>query len=156
MNLNDNVILMTKVKDVMTKTVITIESNKTVIEAAALMTENDVGNLIVMDDNVPKGIVTERDFVRRVLAKDKPSKTRIFDVMSTPLKVIDPDAPLKEAARRMVRKKIRRLAVIKDNKLVGIITATDFARHLSKKTFADDILEAIGRSNYPVPEVFEN
>jgi len=156
MNLNDNVILMTKVKDVMTKTVITIESNKTVIEAAVLMTENDVGNLIVMDDNVPKGIVTERDFVRRVLAKDKPSKTRIFDVMSTPLKVIDPDAPLKEAARRMVRKKIRRLAVIKDNKLVGIITATDFARHLSKKTFADDILEAIGRSNYPVPEVFEN
>lgn len=156
MNLNVNVILMTKVKDVMTKTVITIESNKTVIEAAVLMTENDVGNLIVMDDNVPKGIVTERDFVRRVLAKDKPSKTRIFDVMSTPLKVIDPDAPLKEAARRMVRKKIRRLAVIKDNKLVGIITATDFARHLSKKTFADDILEAIGRSNYPVPEVFEN
>ena len=146
---------MPKVKDVMTKTVINIESNRTVIEAVALMAENDVGNLIVMDDNIPIGIVTERDFVRRVLAKDKPSKTRISEVMSTPLRVIDPDAPLKEAARRMVRKKIRRLAVIKDNKLVGIITATDFARHLSKKTFTDDILEAIGRSNYPVPEVFE-
>ncbi len=156
MNLNANIILMTKVKDVMTKTVINIESNKTVIEAAALMAENDVGNLIVMDDNIPIGIVTERDFVRRVLAQDKPSQTRISEVMSTPLKVIDPDAPLKEAARRMVRKKIRRLAVISDNKLVGIITATDFARHLSKKTFADEILEAIGRSNYPVPEVFEN
>ena len=146
---------MTKVKDVMTKTVITIESSKTVIEAAALMAENDVGNLIVMNDNIPIGIVTERDFVRRVIAKDKPSKTKISEVMSTPLRVIDPHASLKEAARRMVRKKIRRLAVIKDNKLVGIITATDFARHLSKKTFTDDILEAIGRSNYPVPEVFE-
>ena len=146
---------MPKVKDVMTKTVITVESNKTVIEAAALMAENDVGNLIIMDDNTPIGIVTERDFVRRVLAKEKPSKTKISEVMSTPLRVIDPGASLKEAARRMVRKRIRRLAVIKDNKLVGIITATDFARHLSKKTFTDDILEAIGRSNYPVPEVFE-
>jgi CBS domain-containing protein len=146
---------MPKVKDVMTKTVITVESNKTVTEAAALMTENDVSNLIVMEDNTPIGIITERDFVRRVLAKDKNPKTRISEVMSTPLRVIDPDAPLKEAARKMVRKRIRRLPVIKDNKLVGIITAADFARHLSKKTFTDDILEAIGRSNYPVPEVFE-
>ena len=146
---------MSKVKDVMTKTVITIESNKTVIEAATLMAENDVGNLIVMKDSVPLGIVTERDFVRRVIAEDKPLKTKISEVMSMPLRVIDPHAPLKEAARRMVSKKIRRLAVINDTKLVGIITATDFARHLSKKTFTDDILEAIGRSNYPVPEVFE-
>jgi len=139
----------------MTKTVITVEANKTVIEAAALMAKNDVGNLIVMDDNTPIGIVTERDFVRRVLAKEKPSKTKISEVMSTPLRVIDPDASLKEAARRMMRKRIRRLAVIKDNKLVGIITAGDFARHLSKKSFTDDILEAIGRNSYPVPEVFE-
>jgi CBS domain-containing protein len=146
---------MTKVKDVMTKKVITVASNKTVSEAAAIMAENDVANLIVMDDNTPIGIVTERDFVRRVLAKEKSTKTKISEIMSTPLKVIDPDAPLKEAARRMVRKRIRRLPVIKDNKLVGIITSTDFARHLSKKTFADDILEAIGRSNYPVPDVFE-
>ena len=146
---------MTKVKDVMTKKVITVESNKTVSEAAALMAENDVANLIVMDNNIPIGIVTERDFVRRVMAKNKPSKTKISEIMSTPLRVIDPDAPLKEAARRMVRKRIRRLPVIIDNKLVGIITTSDFARHLSKKTFTDDILEAIGRSNYPVPEVFE-
>ena len=146
---------MTKVKDVMTEKVVTVEANKTVSEAATLMAENDVANLIVMDNNIPIGIVTERDFVRRVMAKDKPSKTKISEIMSTPLRVIDPDAPLKEAARRMVRKRIRRLPVIKDNKLVGIITATDFARHLSKKTFTDNILEAIGRSNYPVPEVFE-
>jgi CBS domain-containing protein len=146
---------MPKVKDVMTKTVVTVESNKTVTEAAALMAENDVSNLIVMEDNTPIGIITERDFVRRVLAKEKNPQTKISEVMSTPLRVIDPDATLKEAARRMVRKRIRRLPVIKDNKLVGIITAADFARHLSKKTFTDDILEAIGRSNYPVPEVFE-
>jgi CBS domain-containing protein len=146
---------MSKVKDIMTKTVITIESNKTVTEAAALMTENNVSNLIVMYKNTPTGIVTERDFVRKVLAKNKPSTTKISEIMSTPLTVIDPDAPIKEAARKMVRKGIRRLPVIKDNKLVGIITTTDIAKQLSKKTFTDEILEAIGRSSYPVPDAFE-
>src|SRR5665647_957967 len=146
---------MPTVKDLMTKNVVTIDANKTVVEAAALMSENDIGDLIVMDDNTPVGIVTERDFVRRVLAEGKSTESKVSEVMTRPLKVIDPDAPIKEAARRMVNKRIRRLPVIKDNKLVGIITAADFARHLSKKTLTDDILEAMGRSHYPVPEEFE-
>lgn len=146
---------MPTVKDLMTKNVVTIDANKTVVEAAALMSENDIGDLIVMDDNTPVGIVTERDFVRRVLAEGKSTESKVSEVMTRPLKVIDPDAPIKEAARRMVNKRIRRLPVIKDNKLVGIITAADFAKHLSKKTLTDDILEAIGRSHYPVPEAFE-
>jgi CBS domain-containing protein len=146
---------MPTVKDLMTKNVVTIDANKTIVEAAALMSEKDIGDLIVMDDNTPVGIVTERDFVRRVLAEGKSADSKVSEVMTRPLKVIDPDAPIKEAARRMVNKGIRRLPVIKDNKLVGIITAADFARHLSKKTLTDDILEAMGRSHYPVPEAFE-
>ena len=146
---------MPTVKDLMTKNVVTIDANKTIVEAAALMSEKDIGDLIVMDDNTPVGIVTERDFVRRVLAEGKSADSKVSEVMTRPLKVIDPDAPIKEAARRMVNKRIRRLPVIKDNKLVGIITAADFARHLSKKTLTDDILEAMGRSHYPVPEAFE-
>jgi CBS domain-containing protein len=146
---------MPKVKDLMTKNVITIDANKTVIEAAALMSQNDVGDLVVMDGNTPVGIITERDFVRRILAEGKSADTKVSEVMTSPLKVIDPEAPIKEAARRMVNKRIRRLPVIKDNKLVGIITTADFARHLSKKTLSEDILEAMGRSHYPVPEVFE-
>jgi len=146
---------MPTVKDLMTKNVVTIDANKTVVEAAALMSEKDIGDLIVMDDNTPVGIVTERDFVRRVLAEGKSTDSKVSEVMTRPLKVIDPEAPIKEAARRMVNKRIRRLPVIKDNKLVGIITAADFARHLSKKTLTDDILEAMGRRHYPVPEEFE-
>ena len=146
---------MPTVKDLMTKDVLTIDVNKTVIEAAALMSQKDVGDLVVMENNTPVGIVTERDFVRRVLAVGKSTSTKVSEVMSAPLRVIDPEAPIKEAARRMVNKGIRRLAVMKDNKLVGIITATDFARHLGKKTLSDDILEAMGRSHYPIPEVFE-
>jgi CBS domain-containing protein len=146
---------MPTVKDLMTKNVVTIDSNKTVVEAATLMSEKDIGDLIVMDDKIPVGIVTERDLVRRVLAEGKSADSKVSEVMTRPLKVIDPEAPIKEAARRMVNKRIRRLPVIKDNKLVGIITAADFARHLSKKTLTDDILEAMGRSHYPVPEEFE-
>ncbi len=146
---------MPTVKDLMTKNVVTIDSNKTVAEAAVLMSEKNVGDLIVMDDNVPVGIVTERDFVRRVLAEKKSADSKVSEVMTRPLKVIDPEAPIKEAARRMVNGEIRRLPVIKDNKLVGIITVADFARHLSKNTLTDDILEATGRRHYPVPERFE-
>ena len=146
---------MPTVKDLMTKNVLTIDASKTVIEAAVLMSQNEVGDLVVMENNIPVGIVTERDFVRRVLAVGKSTRTKVSEVMSTPLKVISPEAPIKEAARRMANKGIRRLAVIKDNKLVGIITATDFARHLGKKTLTDDILEAMGRSHYPIPEAFE-
>jgi len=146
---------MPSVKDLMTKNVVTIDPNKTIAEAAALMSEKGIGDLIVMDDNTPIGIVTERDFVRRVLAEEKSTHSKVSEVMSRPLKVIDPEAPIKEAARRMVNNGIRRLPVIKDNKLVGIITTADFARCLSKKTLTDDILEAIGRRHYPIPEGFE-
>lgn len=146
---------MPKVKDLMTKDVLTVDVNKTIVEAAVLMSQSDVGDLVVVENNTPVGIVTERDFVRRVLAVGKSTSTKVSEIMSTPLRVIDPEAPIKEAARRMVNKGIRRLVVIKDNKLVGIVTTTDFARHLGKKTLSDDILEAIGRSHYPVPEVFE-
>jgi CBS domain-containing protein len=146
---------MPTVKDLMTKDVLTIDVNRTVIEAAVLMSQNDVGDLVVMENNTPVGIMTERDVVRRVLAVGKSTSTRVSEVMSTPLRVIDPEAPIKEAARRMVSKGIRRLAVIKDNQLVGIITVTDFARFLGKKTFSDYILEAMGRSHYPIPEAFE-
>jgi len=147
--------LMPTVKDLMTKNVVTVDSNKTIFEAAVLMSENDIGDLVVIDGTTPVGIITERDFVRRVLAEKKSADSKVSEIMTHPLKVIDPDAPIKEAARRMVNKKIRRLPVIKDNKLVGIITAADFAKHLSKKTLTDDILEAIGRNHYPVPESFE-
>ena len=144
-----------KVKDLMTENVVTIDANKTVFEAATVMSKNNVGDLIIMENDSPVGIVTERDFVRRVLAEGKSTNLRISEIMSTPLRVIDPEAPIKEAARIMISRRIRRLPVIKDNKLVGIVTTTDYARHLSKKTLTDDILEAMGRTHYPIPEVFD-
>jgi hypothetical protein len=68
--------IMPKIKDLMTKNVITIDGQKTVFEAAELMGQKEVGDLIVMDGKMPIGIVTERDFVRRVVAKRSPFESK--------------------------------------------------------------------------------
>jgi CBS domain-containing protein len=138
---------MPKVEEVMTRGVLTIDSSKTVAEAAELMTQKEVGDVVVTENDSPRGIVTERDFVRRVIAKQRPLDTKITDVMTTPLITIAPDASINEAARKMVNNKIRRLPVIRDHKLVGILVVSDFAKHLSKKTLTETVLEAIWR--YP-------
>ena len=140
--------MMPSVKDLMTKKVLTVDTQKTVFEAAQLMGQKEVGDVIVLDTEMPIGIVTERDIVRRVVAKKKPGTTKVSEVMSTPLITISPDASIKEAARTMVNHRIRRLPVLKEHKLVGILVVSDFARHLGKKSFTENILEAIWR--YPV------
>jgi len=138
---------MPSVKDLMTKNVITIDLKKSVFDAAVLMSEKLIGCLVIVDGEEPVGIVTERDFVRRVVAKNLPLETTVSEIMSQPLITIDPDASLREAARLMLKNKVRRLPVVKENKLVGIIVIADFARQLSKKTITEQILEAMAR--YP-------
>lgn len=138
---------MPKVKDIMTKDVVSIGVSNTVFEAAELMSSNQLGCIVVVDGEVPIGIVTERDIVRRVVAKKLALNTRIVDVMSKSLITVDPDASLKEAARLMSTNKIRRLPVSRNDKLVGIVVAADFVRNLGKKSISEEIVEAMGR--YP-------
>ena len=138
---------MPSVKDLMTKDVITIDLHKTVFDAATLMNEKTVGCLVIMDEEELVGTVTERDFVRRVVAKNLPLDTKISEIMSKKLITIDPNSSLREAARLMLKNKVRRLPVVKENKLVGIIVVANFARQLSKKTITEEILEAMSR--YP-------
>ena len=142
--------MMPTVRDFMTTNVITIDVQGTVLEAAKLMHQQDVGDLVVMDGVVAKGIVTERDLVRRVMAQKKPFDTKLSEVMSEPLITIEEESSLRDAARKMVKYKIRRLPVTKKNVLVGIIATSDFARHLSKKTFSEVMLAAMSR--YPLAD----
>ncbi len=141
---------MPTVKDFMTSNVITIGVNETALYAAKLMHQQDVGDLVVIEGNVPKGIVTERDLVRRVMALKKSLDTKVSEIMSDPLITIEDNAPIRDAARKMVKYKIRRLPVTKDKVLVGIIVASDFAKHVSKKTLSEEILSAMSR--YPFAE----
>ena len=138
---------MPKVKDIMTKDVVSINVDSSVFEAAELMCSSQLGCLVVVDGEEPVGIVTERDIVRRVVAKRLSLDTKISEVMSKSLITVDTDASLKEAARLMSTNKIRRLPVSKENKLVGIVVAADFVRNLGKKSISEEIIEAMGR--YP-------
>jgi len=115
----------TFVKDTMTKNVISIDSSMTVKDAATMMDDANVGCIIITKGNAPVGILTERDFVSRVVSKYLPLTTPVADVMSSPLIVIRPDDTIWEAAELMKDKKIHKLPVQEGGKLHGILTATD-------------------------------
>lgn len=134
---------MAIVKDIMTWHVFSTSVNSTVFEAATLMSSHIGGCLVVMGGEVPVGIVTERDFVQRVIAKKLLLDTKVSEIMSKPLITVEADASLREAARIMSNNKIRRLPVLERNKLVGIVVAADFVRNLGKMTVSEEILMAM-------------
>ena len=142
---------MTSVKDIMTTDVVSIGVDNSVFEAAEIMSSCELGCLVILDGDVPVGIVTERDFVRRVVVKKLSGDTKISEIMSKSLITIDPDASIKEAARVMSRNGIRRLPVLKQNRLVGIVVAADFVRNLGKKSISEEILEVMGRHPSTLP-----
>ena len=138
---------MTAVKDIMTTGVITLDVNKSVFEAAELMSAKGIGCLVITGKDMTVGIVTERDFVRRIIAKRASFDTQVSEIMSKPIITVDSNSSVKEAARLMSTNKVHRLPVLKNNKLVGIVVATDLVRNESKKSMSEEILEAVGR--YP-------
>jgi CBS domain-containing protein len=118
------------VKSYMQEEVPTIEDAATIAEAAKMMVQTDRGVLVVLSHGQPVGIVTEHDFVHKVLAKDiDASKVKVEKIMSQPLVTVDPDADLLQASRLMREKNIRRLPVVKDGIIYGIVTSRDIATH---------------------------
>lgn len=131
----------------MTKDVVTVESGKTVVEAASVMAEKDLGCLVVVVKGFPVGIVTERDLVRRIVAVRGSFDVLVREVMSKTLVTIGPNVSLREAARVMASNRVRRLPVLDGTRLVGIIGASDFVRSVGRKTVAEEILSAVGRGS---------
>lgn len=119
------------VKDIMSKRVIAIDKSLTAKDAATMMKDANVGSVIVMDSNMGMGIVTERDIVRRVIAKGKPSQMNVKEAMSSNLVVVTPDNTVPELAQLMKERKIHRVPVIKDDRLIGMVTSSDLVRFCS-------------------------
>lgn len=136
---------MPAVKDIMTKNVVTIDVNRTVFEAAQLMSAKGIGCLVVTENDVAAGIVTERDFLRRIVAERASYDLKISAIMSKSLITVDPDTSVRDAARLMATNKIRRLPVVKAETLVGILVASDLARQAGKQSVGEGVLEALGR-----------
>jgi len=117
------------VMEIMTPTPITIAANATAAEAAKVMREKDIGSLVVVSQGTPTGIVTERDIVTKVAASDLlPSRIIVKDIMTSPVVAVPPNEEVAEAAKLMSDRKIRRLPVVQEGKLVGMITENDIIR----------------------------
>ncbi|MEM2772777.1 MAG: CBS domain-containing protein, partial [Nitrososphaerota archaeon] len=115
--------------------------------------ERGIGAIFVESDGKVLGIVTERDIVRRVVAnKLDPDKVKVSEIMSKPLIAIDPDASVEDALRAMFENKVRRLAVIKDKTLVGIVTISDLAKALLKKIELIEIYVSAATRRLPMYE----
>jgi signal-transduction protein with cAMP-binding, CBS, and nucleotidyltransferase domain len=114
----------TFVKDIMSKNVLTVEKSTTLQEAAQQMKESSIGCVIVMDDSKPIGIVTERDFVTKIVADGRPLFTEIYEVASSPLITIKPGETVWEASETMKEKGIHKLPVMDNDQITGIVTTT--------------------------------
>jgi len=113
------------VYQVMKNSILSIDSSAPGYEAAKMMEDTKVGALVVMENNQLVGIITDRDFAIKVVAHSFPRDTPVRRIMSHPITFIGPHATLWAAAELMSSGKLRKLPVIDDGKVIGIITATD-------------------------------
>ncbi len=117
---------MVFVRDVMTKEVIVADPDLTVFEAARKMAAKHIGGLVVVKSGRPIGLVTERDILWKVTAKEgNPKKLRVRQIMTTPVVTVTPLATLRAAARVMIGHNVRRLVVTRLDNVEGIVTARD-------------------------------
>lgn len=117
------------VGNVMTADIATVKTTDPVSTAIELMTANDIGSVIVTDDGKPVGILTERDILKRVCPEHLCIKgVTVGEIMSAPLVHIKADAGLVQASSLMALKDVRRLLVMDEQKVVGIVTQKDVLR----------------------------
>ncbi|UCF67984.1 MAG: CBS domain-containing protein [Acidobacteriota bacterium] len=116
----------------------TIDQQATVFEAIKEMVEKNVGSLVVMDGEKVAGIITERDYLRRIVLEGRTSRqTPVKEVMTTRLVEVDPAVEIEQCMSIMTRERIRHLPVIADGKLAGIISIGDVVKYLSRERAAE-------------------
>ena len=140
--------IMGQIRDIMEKNVVTIEDNKTALDASRLIAEKDISFLIVVKNGNPIGLVSERDFVRKIVVEDKKaSQIPLTEIMSYKFRSVEPTTEIEDAVQKMLNNNIRRLVVLENEKLVGVITQTDLASFLRSKLLIDGTVKNIGKEN---------
>jgi len=136
------------VRDVMSENVRTVRSNSTVTEAVRKMNKFEIGSVVGVEGDRPIGIITERDILRRVLEVTMGAEAmKAKEIMSSPLTTVNDEATVEEAARVMTDRRIKKLPVVRDGKLVGIVTSTDIVRSQPKLVeLLGDIVWRTGKS----------
>ena len=117
------------VKDIMTKNVVTTRVNASAREAVKTMESQNIGSIVVMERDRPVGIITERDIVVRIASPSvDPRNMKVQDIMTSPLVTIKSDASVEEAVALMGKRKIKKIVVMEEGKIAGMLTYTDIAR----------------------------
>lgn len=113
---------------------ITIDYSKNTLDASVILKEKEIIFLVILKEGKPEGIVSERDIVRKIAAKDiRSSKTQLEEIMSKNFKWAEPETKIEHAVQKMLNNNIRRLIVLEDGSLVGGITQTNLTEVLRSK-----------------------
>ena len=135
---------MAKVRDIMQKNVITIENTKKAQDAAVILKEKEISFLVVVNEGKPVGIVSERDIVRKIVVDNNDSQTTSLEtIMSKKFKWVEPNASIESAVQKMLNNNIRRLVVLDNDDLAGVITQTDLTEFLRSKILINATIENI-------------
>jgi CBS domain-containing protein len=120
-------------EDIMKKNCQMVDGITSALEGSIMMAEQQQGYIVVGTDKTPEGIVTEWDYINKILSKQQdPSKVPLREIMTTPLTSVTSDTPMDKVANLMAKKGIRRLLVIDNNKVAGIITSRDILKFFSE------------------------
>lgn len=139
---------MGQVRDIMQKNVIIIQEDKSVQEAAKLISEKDISFLVIVKNDKPIGVVTESDFVRKIAAENKKaSEIPLSKIMSYKFRSVEPSTDIEDAVQKMLNHNIRRLLVLEDEKLVGVITQTDLVDFLRSRLLIESTVKKIDSGN---------
>ena len=126
---NHNSIL---VKDIMNKALISVNPMTTSFQVAKMMKHGGIGAIIVKENKISTGIITDRDFATKISANNLPLDTPVEKVMSFPIITVNHTDSISSVAKIMSNKKVRKLAVSENGKIIGIITSTDLVNQLAK------------------------
>ena len=133
-----------KVREIMTTEVATAAPDTTLDEIAIMMKEEDAGGIPIVDDGELVGIITDRDIVIRCIAAGKePTDTTAEEVLSEEMRTIEPDAEVEQASQLMAQHQIRRLPVVEDGEIIGIVTLGDIAVKEDADEGAGEALEGV-------------
>jgi len=123
------------VRDVMTREPRVVRRDTNVQEVVATMNKFDISSVIVVQEKRPVGIITHKDIVAKIVQQRiPPDAIKAIEIMTTPVVSISEDSSIEEAARLMSKKRIKKLAVVRDDELVGIVTSYDLLKAAPKLT----------------------
>lgn len=138
---------MVTVNEVMIRDVVTIDASGTLLEAAEIMRDANVGMLPVMDEDVLRGIVTDRDLVVRAMTRDvRPSEVRVSECLSEPPRCAEPDWTVDEAMEEMARRQVGRLPIVDaSGRVIGVVTLSSLALRSPKQQEALETAQEVSR-----------